>query len=358
MIYYLSFIVLINGFFFLLLHSQREKLNISKKGLIILTGLTFSLSAAFPLALSFLDMVHVIFLVYFIIIIVSIFLGRFLFREQAVENVLVTEENLYQNELIDNQTFESGIEPLEEIAASINEIHEVQVTPEKTEEQVEENGPDETFEEVEIIEEVEIFIESIEEINQKAEIDEEIEEEPTNKEISKEYYYLHEEFDEEEGKEVQDVVILGETIIEEIDPAVGVIAPANGDNMEEYIEQGFNAKFAGDSETAIGFFCKAMEFGPQADLLQMISLDIFSMYKELGKYSEARTFLNRYLEDNEETLSDHIRNDILINIKRVELLEELLAKANSENLPQAMVPQIISITVEERLAQWKEKAFN
>jgi len=311
MIKYFAFIVLVNAGFFWLLNFLRDKLNISRKTVISIVITTFMFGAFFPLALSFFSTYQVLVVIFFGIIGVSVLLGRRseVTRVHNDDGSIVIEDGpmVSENEIMavtQDEVAASLWKPLEEVDERIAPADEIE------EDLSEEFNPEVTFRD----------------------------ERTTD------------EFAEEEGKNQEDVVILMEPDEEETFPEIGVIENFTGDNNQDidqaaeeavagmadrntgidklnaYIDEGFKAKFAGDRMVAILSFLRAIELDPPADLLRMISLDVFSMYKELGQYSEAKAFLNRYLEGYGNTLSQQECKDIMVNIKQVEILEEMLAE--------------------------------
>lgn len=121
--------------------------------------------------------------------------------------------------------------------------------------------------------------------------------------------------------------------------------------LNSYIDQGFEAKARGDLEAAVDCFTKALELSPSNDMMTFLVLDISTMYKELGRYNEARGILETFIETFGNILNDNIRRDIKANIEYLFILSELLIKANTPNLPLGLVPAIIKLGADEKLAK-------
>lgn len=130
-----------------------------------------------------------------------------------------------------------------------------------------------------------------------------------------------------------------------------------GDLLNDYISKGFDAKMQGKLDLAVKYFESALELNPSQSLRFLIITDMCAMFKELGQYKKAREALQVFLNTVGTNIKQDMKRDILCEIKHLELLMEMLQKANTPNLPISMVPNLIKVTVEERLGQWKAETF-
>lgn len=344
MIKYFTFIIIVNMVFLWLLIHFRKLLKLNKKTAYTISGTTLLLTFFFPLALSFLEMSQILAVIFLAIGAVSVYLG--LKSKSSPVPVL------------------DSVETVNEIVKILDE--KVKIPDKKV------NIPDKK---VEIPDEIRMDVPAL--------------------------YVIHREtspqFNEEEGKKAEDVVILEDIVTlpilpiqdevlntdipEETPTEIPTETPAAGnliietstdievleiapvDNMENkvilddilkaeeevaassienqpepaysdfgepdkpeyYIGQGFNAKFDGDLTAAINFFQLAVEFSLPEDLMQMISLDIFSMYKELGRYIEAKDFLNKYLKGHGDYLSFELRKQIMLELEKLRVSQGKLS---------------------------------
>jgi len=125
-----------------------------------------------------------------------------------------------------------------------------------------------------------------------------------------------------------------------------------------YIDRGFNAKIGGKLDLAIKYFSSALDLNPPPDLKSMLVFDLHSMYRELGQYTEAKQCMEEFLGCMSGELPSDVAREITINIKYVEILQETLNKANTPNLPFSKLPALIKVSVEGKVNQWLNNAFN
>ncbi|MHB1167184.1 MAG: hypothetical protein ACYC0N_01430 [Carboxydocellales bacterium] len=332
MIKYFSFTLVLNIFFLWMLIRNRIILKISHKTAYTIAGTTFALTLFFPLALTFLEVSHVFAVILLTIGIASILVGT---RLKTVDEPEIAEIPVPdQPEAIPVEIAELAIDTgIAEDVVQIEEIEEIIAEVEEIIAKVEERREEVT----ELAKEVEqIAIETdlyllLPEINSK----------------TSEHFY------EEEGNNADDVVILediveltltaeqdnvfaedeifSELIIEEICKAEAEVAVTaieddseivgkelyTADKPEYYIDLAFEAKFSGDLTEAIQLFLQATEYGLTKDVTQMIILDISSMYKELGRYTEAGDFLNKYLKVHGDNLTFQTRKQIMLDIEQL-----------------------------------------
>lgn len=122
---------------------------------------------------------------------------------------------------------------------------------------------------------------------------------------------------------------------------------------ENYIVRGFDAKSEGKLDLAVKFFQEALELSPPRDLELMLSFDIFAMFREIGQYDKAREVLTRFAKKGYGGLNQLEIEEIEASLKHVELIQELLLKANTPNLPYSKIPALIKISAEEKISEWK-----
>jgi tetratricopeptide (TPR) repeat protein len=150
-----------------------------------------------------------------------------------------------------------------------------------------------------------------------------------------------------------DMKMQGEEIMCEED----VCLEDNTDLRDSYIMRGFDAKFQGKADLAVKYFSSALELEPPQDVYTMLLLDIFAMLRDTGQYQQAKELFVNIKEQVMLNLPGEIQKEIKAGIKQMEILQEMLTKANSPNLPYSMVPALIKMSVEEKIDQWKQDNF-
>ncbi len=120
-----------------------------------------------------------------------------------------------------------------------------------------------------------------------------------------------------------------------------------------YIRQGFEAKTQGNPDLAVINFQAALELGPPPDLEYLFVIDIFTILKETGQYQRAHGILAQFENRSSSTLSESIAGEIKSNLKYLEILQETLVTAGTPNLPFSMVPSLIKVSVDQKIARWK-----
>ncbi len=129
------------------------------------------------------------------------------------------------------------------------------------------------------------------------------------------------------------------------------------DLLNSYVLRGFAAKTAGKPDLAVKYFTSALELSPPLDLSIMLIFDVFSMLKEIGQYQKAKESLEQFAEENSPGLSSSVIREIKANLKYIEVLQEMLIKANTPALPFSAVPALIRVSVEEKVNEWESEAF-
>ncbi len=125
---------------------------------------------------------------------------------------------------------------------------------------------------------------------------------------------------------------------------------------ENYIARGFNAKVEGKLDLAAKFFLEAMELSPPKDLEFMLSLDVFAMYREIGQYDKAKEVLSRFEKKGYLGLGTLEIEEIKASLMHLDLIQEMLLKANTPNLPYSKIPALIKISAEEKINDWKNES--
>lgn len=137
--------------------------------------------------------------------------------------------------------------------------------------------------------------------------------------------------------------------------ALGVERLGSDDNSEllnSFVNRGFDAKAEGKLDLAVKYFSSAIDLNPSQDIRIMLAFDVFGLLMELGRYKEAEQFLAGFGRECYSGIPSYIRKEIQMNLKYIEAMGEMLAKANTPNLPHSMVPALIRITVEEKVNEW------
>lgn len=132
----------------------------------------------------------------------------------------------------------------------------------------------------------------------------------------------------------------------------------NSELRESYITRGFDAKEAGKLDLAIKYFISAMELEPPVDLAEMLQFDVYTMLRETGNYIKAIESMEYFLKSYESVLPASNITEIKNQIKYTEILQELLEKANTPNLPFSKIPALIKISLDEKYSKWKSESFN
>lgn len=123
--------------------------------------------------------------------------------------------------------------------------------------------------------------------------------------------------------------------------------------LGNYIKRGFEAKTEAKLDLAVRVFSEALELNPPKDLELMLSFDIFAMLRELGQYDKARDVLGRLEKKSFPELNHSEAVEIKASLKHLDLIQEMLLKANTPNLPFSKVPALIKISAEEKINEWK-----
>ncbi|WP_418792040.1 hypothetical protein [Phosphitispora sp. TUW77] len=127
--------------------------------------------------------------------------------------------------------------------------------------------------------------------------------------------------------------------------------------MYSYVDRGFDAKTAGKLDLAVKYFSSALDLNPPPDLHRMLIFDLYSMYRELGQYAAAKQCMEEFSGFMSD-LSAEVTREIKTNIKYIEILQEMLNKANTPNLPFSKLPALITVSVEGKVNEWLNDTFN
>ncbi len=149
-----------------------------------------------------------------------------------------------------------------------------------------------------------------------------------------------------DGKQGEEIMSIGRLSVQD-----------STDLLQSYILRGFDAKSEGKLDLTVKYFSSALELNPPPDLKVMLAFDICAALQEIGQYRKAKEFLEQFVTDGFSDLSDPVLREITINIKYLEILQEMLSKANSPNLPYSRIPALIRVSAEEKINQWKNEAL-
>lgn len=90
-------------------------------------------------------------------------------------------------------------------------------------------------------------------------------------------------------------------------------------NVNDYIDQAFRLKEAGDLEGAILHYMYALDSNPPRDVVFWIVLDTCVLYKELGQIEFAKQILESYVSAYGDVMSLSVRTEIERNLSNNEL---------------------------------------
>ncbi len=82
-------------------------------------------------------------------------------------------------------------------------------------------------------------------------------------------------------------------------------------NVEAYIEKAFDFKAKGQLLEAVECYIKALDKGPEDDLILWIVVDICSLYRQLGQDHMAREMMMSYIETFGDNLSPQVREEMM-----------------------------------------------
>ncbi len=86
---------------------------------------------------------------------------------------------------------------------------------------------------------------------------------------------------------------------------------AEKNNVEACIEKAFDFKAKGQLLEAVECYIKALDKGPEDDLILWIVVDICSLYKQLGQDYMAKEMMMSYIETFGDNLSPQVREEIM-----------------------------------------------
>lgn len=119
-----------------------------------------------------------------------------------------------------------------------------------------------------------------------------------------------------------------------------------------YIDRGFDAKARGKLDLAVKYFSSALELKPPFDLEVMLVFDICAMLRELGQYRKAGECMVQMQKKRAAELQPAMAEEMTVSLKYMEILQEMLARANTPCLPFSKIPALIIVSAEEKLNRW------
>lgn len=144
---------------------------------------------------------------------------------------------------------------------------------------------------------------------------------------------------------------------DEIMGSQGNINTDTADLLNSYIMRGFDAKAADKPELAVKYFSSALDLEPPQDLSCMIVFDLYAILREIGRYQEAAECLEQFEKKYKASLTTEVQQEVRLNLKYLEILQEMLKKVNTPNLPFSKVPVLIRVRVEEKVLEWVNDPF-
>lgn len=88
-------------------------------------------------------------------------------------------------------------------------------------------------------------------------------------------------------------------------------------SVEEYVDEAFRLKSAGDLEGAILYYMYALDAKPEKELVFWIVVDICSLYKTLGQTALAKDILESYVSSYSDLMEDAVRLEIERNLLHI-----------------------------------------
>ncbi len=125
------------------------------------------------------------------------------------------------------------------------------------------------------------------------------------------------------------------------------------DLLNSYIILGFDAKAQGKLFLAAKYFYAAICLDPPTDLETELVFDISSMYKGVGRYQEAKECLQEFEDRKSADLPASIIKEVKINIRYLEVLQEMLEESGTPRTPFSMVSDTVRTAVEDRIKEWQ-----
>ncbi|MGE5397157.1 MAG: hypothetical protein ACM3MK_06415 [Chitinophagales bacterium] len=127
-----------------------------------------------------------------------------------------------------------------------------------------------------------------------------------------------------------------------------IVASSRKDSiLNEFIEQGFEAKNQGDLQNAIETFMRALDLTQSSEISYLLGTETASLYTELGHYSNAVDILKRILIVSDGRYSNRISDEIIY----LETLSKVLADVGLSEVPMYMVPRAIRLRVNKILEE-------
>lgn len=116
---------------------------------------------------------------------------------------------------------------------------------------------------------------------------------------------------------------------------------------EELIHSAFQAKEESNHSAAVELFTLALNRTEDISVKGMIYTELVFLYKEMGKYVEASSLMERFLGENGLSLSPAIMDHFRRLVVYLRTMDQLLEKAEHPGLPFSRVPRLIKIKAEK-----------
>lgn len=145
---------------------------------------------------------------------------------------------------------------------------------------------------------------------------------------------------EESAEQVEEVQDLAE------DPVV----PEENDNVlivNQYLEEGFSLKLAGDEKGALGPFALAYDLSSDEELRAMLAMEIATLSQNLGYYQEAEQILLSTIA-NIKNQTDIIET-MKFQLRYIKVLHAELDRLGIAAIPFSQVPRWVRLTVAEKV---------
>jgi len=127
---------------------------------------------------------------------------------------------------------------------------------------------------------------------------------------------------------------------EELDTAT---AATNDDIINDCISAGFEAKARGDLDVAVNYFFKAFRLNKGQQVSTVLAMEIGAVYQELGQYLQAGMIIKSVLEQEDLIHDFDLKQKLKSQLVYIDTLVELLRIAKIPNAPYSKIPNLIKM---------------
>jgi len=127
---------------------------------------------------------------------------------------------------------------------------------------------------------------------------------------------------------------------EESDAATATV---NDDIIKDYVSAGFEAKARGDLNGAVNYFFKAFRLAQNQQVSTVLAMEISAIYQELGQYLQAGMIINSVLGQEDLIHDFGLKQKLKSQLVYLDTLVELLRIAKMPNAPYSKIPNFIKM---------------